>query len=139
MENTERPTWEVSITNEAADWYLDLPYEQRFAIDERVEYLEQHGPAAKRPYVGAVKGSAMLPNLKELIVDMKDRGHVVAIRVLFVFDDEREAILLVGGDKAEAAAFKGWYPQAIATAEARWTRYLADKAEERERREREGW
>jgi hypothetical protein len=45
------------------------------------------------------------------------------LRVLFAFDPQRRAILLVGGDKA--SDWDGWYPPNIAVADARYEEHLA--------------
>lgn len=54
------------------------------------------------------------------------------MRILFVFDPRREAILLVAGDKS--GRWREWYREAIPVAEARYDEYLeylavADEAE----------
>lgn len=81
-----------------------------------VERLQQHGPSLGRPTVGEVTGSR-IHNLKEL------RPTGTSIRILFVFDPRRSAILLVGADKAEHG-WKSWYPTAIRTAEDLYDDYL---------------
>jgi hypothetical protein len=45
------------------------------------------------------------------------------VRILFVFDPERAAVLLVAGDKA--GQWNAWYPKAIQAAEERYRRWLA--------------
>ena len=50
------------------------------------------------------------------------------IRILFVFDPWRSAILLVAGDKA--GNWRGWYRQAIPEAERLYEIYLKERAEE---------
>jgi hypothetical protein len=57
-----------------------------------------------------VKGST-ITNLKEI-----RRG---TIRILFAFDENRVARLLVGGDKK--GEWKRWYRKAIKTAEKAWS------------------
>ena len=47
-----------------------------------------------------------------------------SVRVLFVFDPERQAILLVGGDKA--GQWQRWYVENIPIADDRYDKYLAD-------------
>lgn len=44
------------------------------------------------------------------------------IRVLFVFDPERRAVLLVGGDKR--GEWSRWYGAAIKTADAQYDEWL---------------
>ena len=63
-------------------------------VAARVALLEEHGPALGRPTVDHVKASAF-HNVKELRCSSDG-----ALRVLFTFDPRREAVLLLGGDKA---------------------------------------
>jgi len=48
--------------------------------------------------------------------------------MLFVFDPQRQAVLLVAGDKAED--WTRWYRDAIKQAEDRYARFLATPPEE---------
>ena len=52
------------------------------------------------------------------------------MRVLFVFDPWRSAILLVAGDKA--SNWSGWYRHAIPQAEQLYETYLKERAAEQE-------
>ncbi|MEN3534352.1 type II toxin-antitoxin system RelE/ParE family toxin [Microbispora sp. ZYX-F-249] len=49
-------------------------------------------------------------------------------RIVFVADPDREAILLVAGDKA--GRWSGWYHEAIPPAKHRYAQYRADMAKE---------
>lgn len=51
----------------------------------------------------------------------------IEVRILFVFDAEREAIVLVAGDKA--GQWNRWYDTAIPLAEQRYGEWVAEKAE----------
>ena len=102
--------WEVEYTNEFEAWWKQLTEEQQEAITARVALLEQYGPTLRRPYVGEIKGSAFDPQMKELICD--EGGH---LRILFMFDSRRVAILLWGGDKT--GLWDRWYPTAILKAD----------------------
>lgn len=113
--------WEVNITDECASWYRALTVEEQEPIRAAVSLLETRGPALGRPVVGQVDGSR-LHNLKEL------RPLGTTIRILFVFDPRRQAILLVGADKAEHG-WSAWYPGAIADAERLYEEYVADLKE----------
>src|SRR5204863_6831420 len=81
-----------------------------------VERLAEGGPTLGRPTVGEVTGSR-IRNLKEL------RPAATSIRVLFVFDPRRVAILLLGGDKAEHG-WTAWYRGAVAEAERLYDQHL---------------
>lgn len=88
-----------------------------------VEILESAGPTLGRPTVDTLEGSR-LQNLKEL---RPRGGH---LRVLFVFDPRRVAILLLGGDKT--GRFKAWYAEAIPEAERLYDEHLAQLREQGE-------
>lgn len=98
--------WEVEYTDEFETWWDGLTIEQQEAVGQRVELLAQRGPALKRPVVGEIKGSAFDPQMKELVVE--EHG---SLRVLFIFDPRRTAILLLGGDKT--GQWKQWYREGL--------------------------
>ena len=66
-----------------------------------------------------------LHNLKELRPGSAGKTE---IRILFIFDPQRRAILLVAGNKA--GNWTRWYRDAIKLAEDRYTRFLATPPEE---------
>jgi DNA-binding XRE family transcriptional regulator len=68
-----------------------------------IEALAEVGPNLGRPLVDRIKGSA-IHNLKEL---RPGSAGATEVRILFVFDPWRSAILLVAGDKA--GNWSGWY------------------------------
>jgi hypothetical protein len=112
--------WEIEGTGEFEDWYLALDAADQAKVDAAVDLLEQHGPALGRPVVAEVAGSR-LHNLKEL--------RAKSIRILFVFDLRRTAILLLGADKAEHG-WKQWYGEAIREAERLYDTYLGELRKE---------
>jgi hypothetical protein len=81
--------------------------------------LEAKVPSHGRPLVDSIAGS-ILHNLKELRPGSRGRSE---IRVLFVFDPMRQAIVLVAGDKA--GQWKSWYRVSIPLAERRYATWLA--------------
>lgn len=121
--------WTVVLVDEVADWYLDL-VQNDLATAEQVEtaidFLADESPALGRPFVDTVSGSSV-GNLKELRPGSKGRSE---IRILFVFDPARQAVLLVAGDKA--GDWSRWYRVNIPVAEQRYAKWLAGGyAEER--------
>jgi hypothetical protein len=54
--------------------------------------------------------------------------------MLFAFDPERDAVLLLGGDKA--GRWRDWYAEHIPIADDRYDRYLADTSNRSARRTR---
>jgi hypothetical protein len=112
--------WEVEYTDQFEAWWEQLTEEQQEAIAARVTLLEQHGPLLRRPYVREIKGSAFDPHMKELVCD-EDGGH---LRILFMFDPRRIAILLWGGDKT--GLWNRWYPTAILKADELYEQHLKE-------------
>jgi hypothetical protein len=80
--------------------------------------LEEQGASLGRPYADTIKGST-LTNMKELRVQHDGNPY----RILFVFDPQRQAVLLVGGNKG---GDKRWYEKNIPIAERRFTEYLEE-------------
>ena len=72
-------------------------------VSQAVTALQEEGPALGRPLVDTIKGS-VLSNLKEL---RSGSAGTAEVRLLFVFDPDRQAVILVGGDKA--GNWSGWY------------------------------
>lgn len=104
--------WEIEFTDEFEAWWGELDEYQQELIDQRVKLLEQQGPGLGRPAVDTITGSK-IPNLKEL--------RASSLRVLFVFDPRRVAVLLLGGDKR--GNWTQWYVEAIPEAEAIYDRH----------------
>lgn len=117
--------WEIVGADEFAKWYGALALGQCAAIDARVDMLAAGGPALGRPVVDSMKGSRHSHNMKELRCS-KDG----ALRVLFVFDPIRRAVLLLGGDKSGAGSWKAWYSTAVPHADDLYDSYLGELREE---------
>jgi hypothetical protein len=119
--------WSIIVVEPALSWLHGLRRADRptlILISQAIEALGAEGPALGRPLVDTIKGST-LPNLKEL-----RPGSVGAseVRLLFVFDPQRQAVILVGGDKA--GKWRGWYRTAIPLAEAAYADHLDRIAKE---------
>lgn len=80
--------------------------------------LETYGPQLGRPHVDTLNGSTYA-NMKEL----RFRADNGVWRVAFAFDPERNAILLVAGNKGGANE-KRFYKQLIGTADKRYADHL---------------
>src|ERR1039458_10231262 len=83
------------------------------ALLAAIRVLRDWGPALGRPLVDTIEGSRH-KNMKELRPGSTSRSE---IRVLFAFDLERQAILLVGGDTSED--WSRWYDVNIPVAPGR--------------------
>ena len=90
---------------------MSLTDKQQRATGKAMNQLEQDGPALGRPYVDTIRNSRF-KNMKELRISSQG-----ALRVLFAFDPERRAVLLLGGDKSEDSRWHDWYIGAIRCAD----------------------
>jgi hypothetical protein len=114
--------WHLEMAGEVRDWLHELRKVDRATarlVGQAVQALVDEGPDLGRPLVDRVKGST-LHNLKELRPGSNGTSE---IRILFIFDPERSAVLLVAGDKA--GQWSEWYRRSIPLAEARYTQWLA--------------
>jgi len=93
-------------------------------VNQAILLLEQNGPAEGRPLVDTVT-SSQIANMKELRPPSAGRSE---IRILFVFDPWRSAILLIAGDKA--GQWTRWYRMAIPEAEQMYATYLKEREKE---------
>ena len=112
-------TWEIKATAQVRSWRDSLGEEERLSFIAALELLREGGPAQGRPIVERIHGSRY-QNMKEL----RPRGAGRNLRILFMFDPRRRAILLYGGSKARQ--WNDWYRGAIPEAERLYERYLAD-------------
>lgn len=92
-------------------------------VGQAVTALLDDGPSLGRPLVNRLKGSN-LHNLKELRPGSTGTSEV---RIIFIFDPERNAVLLVAGDKA--GQWTAWCRQAIPLAEERYAAYLKERTQ----------
>ena len=113
--------WTVSFADEFDPEFDALDEEIQDAILARVLLLEREGPSLGRPHVDTLTGSKHA-NMKELRCTAA--GGVW--RIAFAFDPDRQAILLVGGDKSGGSE-KRFYKQLIARADDRFDRHLAQR------------
>jgi hypothetical protein len=114
--------WSIIVVEPALSWLHGLRRTDRatlILISQAIEALSVEGPTLGRPLVDTIKGSA-LPNLKELRPGSAGASEV---RLLFVFDPRRQAVILVGGDKA--GNWRGWYRTAIPLAETAYADHLS--------------
>ncbi|MFE3447571.1 type II toxin-antitoxin system RelE/ParE family toxin [Nonomuraea sp. NPDC059194] len=103
--------WEIRVTNEIRQWIYALDEPSRIQVVDAIDRLAEAGPGLGRPLVDKLEASR-IHNLKELRPGSAGRSE---IRILFVFDPWRSAILLIGGDKS--GDWSGWYRRAIPRAE----------------------
>ena len=111
------------------DWFLALCKDDPATADkveEALDELAECGPQLGRPLVDRIH-SSKIHNLKELRPRVPGTAEV---RLLFVFDPDRQAIVLVAGDKA--GRWNTWYAESIPLAEERYAAYRREADEEEE-------
>jgi hypothetical protein len=97
------PAWSVEFHPNCEAWADGLAQQDAEALLAAIRILRDTGPTLGRPLVDTIAGSRHA-NMKELRPGSTGQTE---IRVLFAFDIERKAVLLVGGDKS--ADWRGWY------------------------------
>ena len=101
----------VKQSEEFEKWFSASSNTLQDEILEKVEVLREVGPVLGRPLVDTIIGST-ISNLKELRFNC---GKMV-VRIFFVFDPDRNAVLLIGGDKAGLVS-KTFYNRMISMSE----------------------
>ena len=115
--------WIIDRTEEIAEWIKKLDEDAKEAILKSLLILQEIGSSLGRPYVDTINESKH-KNMKELRIQNRQR----LFRILFAFDPDRKAILLIGGDKR---GDKRFYQKMIPIADA-----LFDKHMEKWRRQK---
>ena len=112
------------MTRQVRDWLHALrsgdPVTRRL-VAEAIDQLLDEGPRLGRPLADRISGSR-LHNLKELRPGSSGTSEV---RILFIFDPVRNAVLLVVGDKS--GRWQEWYRKAIPAAEAAYEAYMKER------------
>lgn len=103
--------WEIDLSL-IEPWLDGLDSETVGGMRKSFDLLRSCGPYLGRPLVDPVKGS-MFKNMKELRPPSPGRSEV---RILFVFDPSRKAVMLLAGDKSVGGTrerWNRWYARAI--------------------------
>lgn len=111
--------WTVANHDAFDPEYDALPEAVQDELLAMTALLEVYGPQLGRPHADTLSGSRHA-NMKELRFKADDGVW----RVAFAFDPERQAILLVAGDKAGVAQ-KRFYKTLISAADKRFDEHLA--------------
>jgi len=113
-------SWEVVLVSGVEEWFLDLDHQTAELVEAAIDILAEVGPTLGRPLVERIKGS-QVHNMKEL---RPGSAGTTEVRILFVFDPKRQAVLLAAGDKA--GAWREWYRTNVPLAEQRYRQWLGD-------------
>ncbi len=110
--------WQIDEHPQYENWFEKQEEGLQDEILTVVGLLKKEGPMLSRPYADTLEGSQH-SNLKELRVQYKGEPW----RILFAFDPQRTAILLLGGNKVGNAR---WYKENIPIADQRFTEHLEE-------------
>jgi hypothetical protein len=110
--------WHVDVTL-VEDWLTMLDDATYVQVIAALTLLSERGPSLGRPLVDTITASRH-KNMKELRPGSAGRSE---IRILFAFDPERQAILLLGGDKQ--GQWQKWYRVNIPIADDLFDQHLA--------------
>jgi hypothetical protein len=108
----------VLYSQEYLSWFKGLTRDEQDAIAAAIDVLRERGPTLGRPLVDTIKGSR-IKKMKEL------RPMIGEIRILFAFDEERAAIMLVGGDQKNL--WDAWHREMIPVAERLYDAHAAKR------------
>jgi hypothetical protein len=100
------------------EWWQGLKEKEQIDVAAAVGLLKAKGVSLGYPYSSSIHGSRH-GHMRELRVQHRGRP----IRVLYAFDPNRNALLLLGGDKS---GDKRWYEKNIPIADARYEKHLED-------------
>ncbi|MEL6633606.1 MAG: type II toxin-antitoxin system RelE/ParE family toxin [Bacteroidota bacterium] len=109
--------FEILVTDEFKDWYEELEEHDADRVFFVVGLLEEKGTDLGFPHSSSIKNSSY--PLRELRVQSK--GH--PLRILYAFNPERNALLILGGDKTGDLR---WYDKNIPIAERLWEEHLEE-------------
>ena len=108
--------WSVEYTDEFGVWWDGLSPEEQEDVDASVRLLEMYGPTLRFPHSSGV-ASSIHPQMRELRIQHAGRPY----RVLYAFDPNRTAILLLGGDKT---GDDRWYQKFVPQADRLFSEHL---------------
>ncbi len=108
---------EVILTDEATVWYNDLDLPSQEAVTKAVDRLVALGVKLAFPHSSEIKQSKYA--MRELRVGGRP------LRLLYIFDVTREAVVLFDGDKSGNE--RRWYDENVPRAERIWETYLHER------------
>jgi hypothetical protein len=114
---------DIEFTDEFNGWWNGLTVEEQDSVARIVQLLEAKGLALGHPYSSQIKGSKH-GHMRELRIQHKGQPY----RVFYAFNPERNAILLIGGDKTGNDRFYELY---VPLADAIYDAHIAELAAEK--------
>jgi hypothetical protein len=107
---------EILFTDEFGEWWDGLTTEEQESVAHDVEILRAYGVDLKYPRCSGVSSSKHA-HMRELRIQHRGRPF----RVLYAFDPQRAAVLLIGGDKTGNAR---WYEVFVPVADRLYDEHL---------------
>jgi hypothetical protein len=117
-------TWIVLLHDAFGNEFALMPESLQDELLAHANLLAQFGPNLGRPTIDTLKASRHA-NMKELRFTWSNEIW----RVAFAFDPQRQAILLVGGDKGGTDQ-RRFYKRLISVADDRYDEHLATLAQQ---------
>jgi hypothetical protein len=108
----------VLFTDEFETWWDDLTAEEQVSVAHDVNILRELGIDLRFPHSSGISSSRHR-HMRELRIQHQGRPF----RVLYAFDPNRAAILLIGGDKTGNAR---WYQIFVPIADRLYDEHLAE-------------
>ena len=105
------------------DWFDSLTDQEASAVQKVVHKLELEGLNLRAPHCSAIKGA------RHALRELRPKQGRSPLRVLYAYDPERQAILILGGDKS---GDERWYERAAPKADDLFDAYLAWRAKQKE-------
>ena len=109
--------WVVLTTEEFDAWFEQLTETQKKRIAVKIDMLELRGPTLRHPDSSDIAGSRH-GGMRELRIQIGG----APFRVLYAFDPNRAAVLLLGGDKT---GDERWFEVNVPKADLLFDRHLA--------------
>ncbi len=117
--------WTIIYRSPYRAWFGKCGEELQNEILAHLEVLKTVGPNLGRPRVDHIKGSEH-QNMKELRVQFKGDP----VRILFAFDPDRRAVLLLGGTKT---GDDRWYRKHVPLADQEFSLHLQEMQSEKKK------
>lgn len=114
--------YKINLTEECEKWLLDLTEKEQVNVLVVIRLLEELGPHLGFPYSSKINGSRH-SHMRELRIQHKGKPY----RVLYAFDPQRAAILLIGGTKV---GDDRWYKKHIPIADRLYDEHLRNLMED---------
>jgi len=110
----------VLFADEFKQWWHGLSIEEQESVTHSVDLLARFGIDLKYPHSSGISNSRY-PHMRELRIQHQGRPY----RILYAFDPQRNAMLLIGGDKT---GNDRWYEESVPLADRLYEQHLNELA-----------